>query len=269
MLVKTALYINRQSHSGRVQIPPIIFSFTVKFWIKLWEPYFMKTITPFSTRALTYARTYAITSAVFAFAIIASWQAQAASKTLDFTVLRDGKDIGTHSYTISEQGDKILVEVNTDIQVKVLFVTAYKFLHASKEVWRGGKLVSLTSTTDDDGTQKALQVTANAGKLDVDSIVNNQDRRQNADIDTQPASLWNPSIVSQHKILNTLDGALMKINVSDFGSEVVEAAGKQISAHHYAVSGQLTRDLWFNDAGDLVRVRFPDKTNTEIVYALK
>lgn len=225
----------------------------------------MNTMNPFGTRA----RTYAIASAVFAFAIIASWQAQAASKTLDFTVLRNGKEIGTHSYTISDHGDKTLVEVNTDIQVKVLFVTTYKFRHAAKEVWRDGKLVSLTSTTDDDGTQKALQISVNADKLNVDSFVHNQDRRQNADINTQPASLWNPAIVHQHKILNTHDGTLMKINVSDFGTEVVEAAGAQVSAHHYAISGELTRDVWFNDTGDLVRVRFPDKTNTEIIYALK
>ncbi|WP_139135034.1 DUF6134 family protein [Magnetovibrio blakemorei] len=225
----------------------------------------MKTMNLFGARA----RTYAFTSAVFAFATIASWQAHAVTKTLDFTVLRDGKTIGTHSYTISDQGDETLVEVSTDIQVKVLFITAYKFHHTSKELWRGGKLVSLTSTTNDDGTQKALQVTASPGKLDVDSIVHDQDRRQSADINTQPASLWNPTIVHQHKILNTLDGTMMKINVSDFGTEVVEAAGAQVSAHHYAISGELTRDVWFNDAGDLVRVRFPDKTNSEIIYALK
>lgn len=225
----------------------------------------MKTMPPFGARA----HTYVLSWAAFAFVIIVNWQAQAATKTLDFTVLRDGKTIGTHSYTISEQGDKTQVEVHTNIEVKVLFVTTYKFLHAAKEVWRDGKLVTLTSTTDDDGSQKALQVTARTENLEVDSIVNKQDRRQNARLDTLPASLWNPGIVNQRMLLNTHDGTLMKIRVSDFGSEVIEAAGAQIPAHHFAISGELTRDVWFNDAGDLVRVRFPDKSNTEIIYALQ
>ncbi len=221
----------------------------------------MKTMNRCIARACTYA--------LFGFGIAASWQAQAASKTLDFAVLRDGKTIGTHSYTMSDEGGQTLVQVNTDIQVKILFITAYKFIHASKEVWQSGKLVELTSTTDDDGTIKALNVTVQDDSLTVDSIVKNQDRRQSAAIDTQPASLWNLGIVKQHKLLNTLDGTLMNVAVADLGAEVVEAAGAKVSAHHYAISGEFTRDVWFNAAGDLVRVRFPDKTDTEIIYALK
>jgi len=197
----------------------------------------------------------------------ASWQVQA--KTLDFTVYRDGSDIGTHSYAISEHGDETLVEVTTDIQVKVLFVTAYKFIHASKEVWKNGKLVQLNSTTDDDGTSKALDVKTQAGQLTADSVVKGQDRRQTADADVVPASLWKKDIVKQTAVLNTLDGTLMSISVEDLGTDEVEAGGAKIEAQHYSITGELTRELWFNGAGDLVRVRFPDKTGTEIVYALK
>jgi len=197
----------------------------------------------------------------------ASWQAQA--KTLDFTVFRDGSDIGTHSYAISENGDETLVEVTTDIKVKVLFVTAYKFIHASKEVWKNGNLVQLNSTTDDDGTTKALNVKAQGGQLTADSVVQGQDRRQTADVGVVPASLWNKDIVQQSAVLNTLDGTLMNISVEDLGSDEVEAGGAKVAAHHYSITGELTRELWFNGTGDLVRVRFPDKTGTEIVYALK
>ena len=197
----------------------------------------------------------------------ANWQAQA--KTLDFTVFRDGSDIGTHSYAISEHGDETLVEVTTDIKVKVLFVTAYKFIHASKEVWKSGKLVQLNSTTDDDGTSKALNVKTQAGQLTADSVVKGQDRRQTADADVVPASLWKKDIVKQTAVLNTLDGTLMSISVEDLGTDEIEAGGAKIEAQHYSITGELTRELWFNGAGDLVRVRFPDKTGTEIVYALK
>jgi len=198
-----------------------------------------------------------------------AYQAQAASKTLEYTVHRDGKTIGTHSYTISDKGDETLVEVTTDIKVKVLFVTAYKFIHASKEIWRNDQLVSLNSTTNDDGTPKELSIQANSGKLIINSKVKDQDRRQHADTPMVPASLWTPNIVTQNAVLNTLDGTVMNITVEDLGTDRVEAAGASVSAQHYAITGELTRELWFNAANELVRVRFPDKTGTEIIYALR
>ena len=213
-----------------------------------------------------FLRSVAVASAVFMSA--AGFQAQAASETLEYTVLRDGKPIGTHAYTIDTNGADTHVQVSTNIQVKVLFITAYKFKHASEEVWSNGQLVSLKSTTDDDGTDKALTTKAEDGKITLDSVVKGQDRRQFAAAAAIPASLWNPAIVTQSSIVNTLDGKLMKVDVADAGAEQVDAGGSKITAHHYKISGELTRDLWFDDAGRLVRVSFPDKTSTEIVYAL-
>lgn len=213
----------------------------------------------------TVLRTAAATLA--AVLIVAGGQAQA--ETLNYTVLRDGKTIGTHAVTIEQNGADTSVNVETDIAVKVLFVTAYKFKHTSQEQWSNGRLTSITSSTDDDGTPKELKARAEGGKITVDSVVKGQERRQHADAATLPASLWNPATVQQSALLNTLDGEVMAIKVEDMGAENVDAGGASLSAHHYALSGELTRELWFDDAGRLVRMRFPDKTNTEIVYALK
>lgn len=192
----------------------------------------------------------------------------ALAETLNYTVLRDGKTIGTHAVQIDQNGAQTQVSVETDIAVKVLFVTAYKFKHSSKETWAGGTLQSISSKTDDDGTPKELTARAEDGRITVDSIVKGQERRQFADATALPASLWNPATVSQSALLNTLDGQIMKVSIEDMGTETVDAGGVPLAAHHYAISGELTRDLWFDDAGRLVRMRFPDKTNSEIVYAL-
>jgi hypothetical protein len=213
-------------------------------------------------------------TATFSAAMIIAGAAQAQdlaqnkAETLNYTVLRDGKNIGTHAVTIEHKGSETDVSVKTDITVKMLFVTAYKFKHASQEMWNNGQLISLTSTTDDDGTPKELTARAENGVLTLDSTVKGQERRQQADVGTEPASLWNPDTVKQSALLNTLDGQMMQIKVKDLGTENVDASGAALSAHHYSLTGDLTRELWFDDAGRLVRMRFPDKTNTEIIYAL-
>lgn len=207
--------------------------------------------------------------ATLAAVIIFAGTTAAHAETLQYTVQRDGKTIGTHAITIAQNGVETHVGVETDIAVKVLFVTAYKFKHSSQETWADGKLLAITSTTDDDGVAKELSARAENGKFTVDSKVKGQDRRQHADAATLPASLWNAETVRQSALLNTLDGQVMNIAVEDLGAEDVDAGGASLSAHHYAITGELTRELWFDDAGRLVRMRFPDKTNSEIVYALK
>ena len=192
--------------------------------------------------------------------------AQAQAETLNYTVTRDGSTIGTHSVDISD--DRSQVSVETDIAVKVLFVTAYKFKHTSEEKWQNGQLVAISSTTDDDGTPKELNATLNGGTLKVNSVVKGQDRMQNVAAGTLPASLWNPDTVNQSALLNTLDGQVMNIEVENMGAETIETGSGSVQANHYAISGELTRELWFDAQGRLVRMRFPDKTNSEIVYAL-
>lgn len=204
--------------------------------------------------------------AVAAITVLAGAQAQA--ETLNYTVTRDGSTIGTHTVDITETGSATEVAVNTDIEVKVLFVTAYKFKHDSTEQWQNGQLVAISSTTDDDGTPKELNAKLEGGRLTIDSVVKGQDRRQYADAATLPASLWNPATVQQDALLNTLDGKIMNITVENKGAETVATGSGEVQADHYAITGELTRELWFDTQGRLVRMRFPDKTNSEIVYAL-
>ena len=205
-----------------------------------------------------------VAGAVAAASVLAAAQAQA--ETLNYTVTRDGSTIGTHSVDINDAGTE--VSVNTDIEVKVLFVTAYKFKHTSQEKWQNGKLVAISSTTDDDGTPKELNASLEGDKLTVNSVVKGQDRLQSVAAGTLPASLWNPETVSQSALMNTLDGQLMNITVENMGADTVETGSGNIEANHYAITGELTRELWFDGQGRLVRMRFPDKTNSEIVYAL-
>jgi len=80
----------------------------------------------------------------------------AAESDLSFTVLRDGSEIGSHEIHISEAAGKTTVDIETDVAVKLAFVTLYNFDHEGHEVWENGQLVSYASKTDDDGKEKSL-----------------------------------------------------------------------------------------------------------------
>jgi len=68
--------------------------------------------------------------------------------------LRNGSPIGEHRVTFRPDGDRLTVETRVEIAVKVLFFTAFRFKRQAEEVWWSGRLVSVTSTTDDNGTPR-------------------------------------------------------------------------------------------------------------------
>ncbi len=169
---------------------------------------------------------------------------------LEFDVVRKGKDIGDHGYRFNGSDDALTVKVTTDITVKVpiISVTAYRFQHQSVESWSGGKLTSVRSATNDDGTPHQL-ATGGKGVL--------------------PASLWNDDILRAGKLLNTIDGSIMSVRVSDMGTEQVTTRRGPVATHHYRLSGDLNRDLWYDAQGNLARVSFTAEDGTTVTYVRK
>ena len=151
--------------------------------------------------------------------------------------------------TFRGSGNDVTVDIATKVAVKlpVIGVNAYRFEQTSTETWRGGKLVSLASQTDDNGTPHKISVGAT-------SLV--------------PASLWNADIVRASQVLNTIDGSTDSISVSTLGTETVATASGPVSATHYALRGGLDRDLWY-DGATLVHVRFTAEDGSQVDYVRK
>jgi hypothetical protein len=186
---------------------------------------------------------------------------------LDFTVLRDGKPVGTHLMHFSNNGDGLGVHIKTDVEVKFAFIPVYHFNHESQELWRDGKLAKLDSRTDDDGKKHTLSVAAGASALNVIC----DGAATAADPAIVPASLWNPGTarVGDTRLLNTLDGHPMAVNVRYVGEESVEKGEKSVKAQHFVVSGELERELWYDAGWMLVKTRFKGSDGSDIQYVLR
>lgn len=123
---------------------------------------------------------------------------------LAFDVTRKGADIGDHVFTFSGGGTDFDVKVATDIAVRVPLIRTkvYSYEQQSSEKWRGGQLVHLASKTDNDG--KADQVDEPVDRL-------------------LPGSLWSADSVHATRLVNTITGKTMRIQVTDLGTEKIEA----------------------------------------------
>jgi hypothetical protein len=190
---------------------------------------------------------------------------QIPEQPLDFTVTRNGEAVGKHVVTFRRMEDGVAVDVSTNVAVKMAFITVYRFEHQGSELWRGDRLVSLRSTTNDDGTPHTLQVHATGSKLQIVG----DGASSTADPPVIPASLWNNALVSEPHLLNTLDGRLMSVSTQELGEEQVSVRGRPARARHYVVRGELERELWYDALGTLVRVRFKGRDGSDIVYELR
>jgi hypothetical protein len=188
--------------------------------------------------------------------------ASPATETHSFAIVRNGDQIGTNTICLHHDGPDTLVEISTSIAVKISFLTLYRFDQTETEHWADGRFVSMNSTTDDDGTLHRVSADASGGALSV--TADGKTTRMPGNL--MPSSLWNPMLARQTAALSTVDGKLIPVTVADRGTEDLSVRGRQIAAHHYALHGIYYQDVWYDERGDLVRVRLRGADGSTILY---
>jgi hypothetical protein len=188
--------------------------------------------------------------------------AQPTTTDMNFAIMRNGEQIGTHSIALRQAGAETTVNSATSVIVKILFVTAYHYEHNSTERWIDGHLVSLSSITDDNGTKHKLDLGSKGSGL----LLQVDGKSTQVDKNIMPASLWNPAILRQSVALNSADGKLMPIKVVDDGMENMASPARP--AHHFTINGIFKQDVWYDEQGKLVHAQFVGTDGSIITYEL-
>ena len=184
---------------------------------------------------------------------------------LDYKIIRDGDDVGFQSVEFIRNGDQLTVRTHIRIVVTFLGFTLYHFTHEAEERWISDRLVSLASRTDDDGEPRQV-----AFKLDGDRLHGTYNGRvRDYPATLIPASLWNPETVHQSVLLDPFRGRDRQVTVVDKGQETIKIKGETVTAHHYAITDKITRDIWYGSNGQLVQIRFVAKDGSEILVVLR
>lgn len=175
--------------------------------------------------------------------------ADLADGTYSFKVFRDGDEIGAHTITARHDGPDLILDIAVAIKVKIAFITAYRYEQTRREVWRDGRVVAFESDTNDDGNKAKT-----SGKLEGDMLVLDGGK-QTVRADILSNSWWNSLIVKQTELLNTIDNKILEVSIQDAGEEMVETAAGKVPAHHYMLSGDLEREVWYDANGRWVHMR--------------
>jgi len=188
--------------------------------------------------------------------------AQTPAGTMRFAITRNGEQIGTHAIEITRTGPETNVRITTDLTVKVLFVTAYRLQHSATERWVNGQLVAFNSTTDNNGTRHKVSAVLGASGLEVEA----DGKTSRAETSVFPASLWNPELTRRKVVLDTQDGQIAPISVTDDGIEDLSLDARTLKAHHYEIKGRYSQHIWYDERGHLVQVKFVASDGSIISY---
>jgi hypothetical protein len=66
---------------------------------------------------------------------------------------------------------------------------------------------------------------------------------------------WNHQVIDRTLLFDTQRGRLQRVEVTFSGTEMITLAGRRVAAQKYLVTGDLKRDLWYDDAGNWLQSR--------------
>lgn len=184
-----------------------------------------------------------------------------------YSVERKGKTIGHYRLRFDQQSDRLLVDIEMQLHIRVLALFNYRFEYAAQEQWAAdGQLQRLNVRIDDDGvlTQHYIE------------RQNNQLCRVEAKI-CEPlgqrlltSNHWHPHLPQQQQLLNTLTGQVSQLSVTELGRETLQIGDKSIAATHYQLGGDLDdTHSWYDQNGRWLGMEFSARDGSRIRVRLQ
>jgi hypothetical protein len=179
-----------------------------------------------------------------------------------FRVLLDGREIGRHQFTLRSTGEERELRSEASFDVRVLYVSVYRYLHEAVERWNGNCLQSLVSRTQADGESQSVSAVARDNRLEV----KRREGREEHQGCVMSFAYWNPQILKERRLLNSQTGELLPVTITAQGDETIEVRGRKLAAQRHRISApSLQIDLWYAD-GRWIALEAPAKGGRRLRY---
>ena len=193
---------------------------------------------------------------------------------VSFDVVRKNKIIGNLTSKFIKDEENIVLHSVLDINVKILFIPAYKFFQETKETWLNGEFISIDGFTDfeDDREYKidgkdedgVFRVTGMDGLLELDEKI-------------IPLNYWNKNILDEKELFDTQKGIVRKITVKKLKDEEIKINNSKLLSEKYTFNATKNpKDkgpfpeytLWyFND--ELIKMEFKNPKDKKIIKIIR
>lgn len=182
-----------------------------------------------------------LTGCVAAGAGLAMPALAAPSGSRTFRVLRGGKAFGSHVLEAVQVEDRFEIAITIKLAVKVLGVTAYRYELDNREIWQGGRLISVDSRVNNDGDDEFVRAKRAGDVLKIEG----------SGFDgTAPGlaattSYYTPTMLERRPWISTQSGKPLEI-----------AIGPEGRSGWWSVTGGLDTKLGYDSRGEWIGCEF-------------
>ena len=193
---------------------------------------------------------------------------------VSFDVVRKKKIIGNLNIKFINDKENLILHSVLDIEVKVLFIPAYKFFQETKETWNNGNFLSIDGFTDfeDDREYKIdgkdengiFRATGMDGLLELDENI-------------LPLNYWNKQMLKEKEVFDTQKGIVRKISVEKLKDEKIKINNSKIETEKFIFNASKNpKDkgpfpeytLWYKGA-ELLKMEFQNPNDNKTVTIVR
>ena len=192
---------------------------------------------------------------------------------VSFDVIRKNKIIGNLTSKFIIKNDTLILHSVLDINIKILFIPAYKFFQESKETWKNDQFIAIDGFTDfeDDREYKI-------DGIDKDGffIASGMDGKLELNENIIPLNYWNKQMLKENEVFDTQKGIVRKIKVDKLDDEEIKINKVKILAEKFIFNASKNpKDkgpfpsyiLWyFND--ELLKMEFKNPNDKKNIISI-
>jgi len=181
----------------------------------------------------------------------------------EYKILREGDPVGTHQILVDHRNDFTSVMSQSIIKIKLLGLTLYRFRYESEEEWDTQGLRRLQVRVDDDGQRLEINGSRKGERFQWSM---NEEEQKSHRMPVFPTSHWNPAVLTQNQVLNTLTGGMSRITVQPHQEETLALEQGVAEVNKFRYSGDLHLDSWYDKSGRWMGMRFEGRDGSIIEY---
>ena len=182
-----------------------------------------------------------------------------------FRVYLDDKEIGYHDFTLEKFDDQLRLQSEANFEYRLLFVKLFGYEHENTETWSGNCLTGIESRTDANGEPYRV-----SGSIEGERFVLNG---ASGEIELPSCSMsfayWNPAFLQQERLINSQNGEVLDIEVSDPEWVELEVRGVLQPARRYQLgAGEMKIELWYSENNEWLALETEARGGRRLRYQL-
>ena len=176
----------------------------------------------------------------------------------------------TDNFIENDKDLKVDIEVN--INVKLGFLTIYKYRHNNTEYWKEGELIKISTNSLTNSKKKYfVEGQKNNDFFEYEGV----DNTKRTGLDVIPISYWNYEILDRKVFLDSQKGILREFDLKEMELENIFFNEKNFNAKKYMMKVKTIHSsdekpfpnlyLWYTNKGELMKLEFDSPEDKSII----